>query len=296
MNIASDVTALIGRTPLVRLNRLTAGLPRGTQVLAKLESFNPFSSVKDRIGLAMIEDAERVGGSSRERLCHHRADERQYRRRPRRQWPRPRATGSSSRCPRPSRSSVASSLRAYGAELVLTEGPKGMKGAIAKAEELAAAELPGSFIPMQFRQSGQSRDPSQDHRRGDLARHRGQGRHRRRRRRHRRDDHRRRRGAQEEKAGPQGRRRRAGRFPRHSRGRLPGPHKIQGIGAGFVPKVYNRAAVDEVIIVKRRGRGSDYPQPREGGGHPRAASPPARRSGRRSRSRSVRRARARRSS
>ena len=61
MKIAIDITELIGRTPLVRLNRVTQGLPQGTQVLAKLESQNPAASVKDRIGLAMIEAAEREG-------------------------------------------------------------------------------------------------------------------------------------------------------------------------------------------------------------------------------------------
>ena len=98
-------------------------------------------------------------------------------------------------------------LKAYGAELILTPGADGMTGAIRKADELAAAD-PRYFIPQQFENPGQSGDPPQDHGRGDLARHRRQGRHRRLRRRHRRHDHRRRRGAQGAQAGRADRRRR----------------------------------------------------------------------------------------
>jgi cysteine synthase A len=149
MNIASDVTALIGRTPLVRLNRLTAGLPKGTQVLAKLESQNPANSVKDRIGLAMIEAAERDGllrkgktviveptsGNTGIALAFVAA-----------------VKGYECILVMPDTFSVERRvvLRAFGAKLVLTEGAKRMQGAIDKANEIAA-ELPDAFIPQQFR-------------------------------------------------------------------------------------------------------------------------------------------------
>ena len=146
MKIAEDITALIGNTPLVRLKRVTRGVP--AQIVAKLESQNPAASVKDRIGLAMIEAAEREGriapgktviveptsGNTGIALAFV-AAVRGY------------------RCVivmpetfSPERRVV---LRALGAKLILTEGAKGMKGAIEKANELLA-KLPNAFMPQQF--------------------------------------------------------------------------------------------------------------------------------------------------
>jgi cysteine synthase A len=149
MRIASDITELIGRTPLVRLNRVTQGLPKGTQILAKLESQNPANSVKDRIGLAMIEAAERDGlikpgrtviveptsGNTGIALAFVAA-----------------VKGYQTIIVMPETFSVERriTLRAFGARLVLTEAAKRMQGAIDKANEIAA-ELPDAFIPQQFR-------------------------------------------------------------------------------------------------------------------------------------------------
>jgi cysteine synthase A len=145
MNIAEDVTALVGRTPLVRINRMAAGLPG--KIVAKLEFFNPANSVKDRIGVAMIDAAEAAGlltkdiavveptsgntGIALAMVCAARG----Y------------------RCiltmPESMSKERRAVLRAYGAELVLTPGPDGMGGAIRKAEEIAASG-PGYFMPQQF--------------------------------------------------------------------------------------------------------------------------------------------------
>jgi cysteine synthase A len=149
MNIANDVTELIGRTPLVRLNRVAAGLPKGTQVLGKLESHNPANSVKDRIGLAMIEAAERDGllrpgktviveptsGNTGIALAFVAA-----------------VKGYECIIVMPETFSVERRivLRAFGAKLVLTEAAKRMQGAIDKANEIAS-QLPDAFIPQQFR-------------------------------------------------------------------------------------------------------------------------------------------------
>jgi cysteine synthase len=149
MSIANDITELIGRTPLVRLNRVTEGLPKGTQVLAKMESQNPANSVKDRIGLAMIEAAERDGllrkgktviveptsGNTGIALAFVAA-----------------VKGYPCILVMPDTFSVERrvTLRAFGAKLVLTEGAKRMQGAIDKANEIAS-ELPDAFIPQQFR-------------------------------------------------------------------------------------------------------------------------------------------------
>lgn len=146
MKIYDNVTELIGKTPLVRLNRIGAGLQ--AEVLLKLELFNPGGSVKDRIGLAMIREAEKTGklkpgsviieptsGNTGIGLASVAA-----------------ARGYRLILTMPETMSVerCKLLAAYGAELALTPGSQGMAGAIRKAEELAA-EIQGSFIPQQFK-------------------------------------------------------------------------------------------------------------------------------------------------
>ena len=146
MKIAADMTALIGNTPLVRLNKVTAGL--GATVVAKCEFFNPLSSVKDRIGLAMIEAAERDGKLKPGMTIVE---------------PTSGNTGiglagvaavKGYRCilTMPESMSVErrALLRALGAEVVLTPAPQGIKGSIAKAEEIAASDPAKHWIPMQF--------------------------------------------------------------------------------------------------------------------------------------------------
>ncbi len=145
MHIASDVTQLIGNTPLVRLNRLAAGID-GT-VLAKLEFFNPAHSVKDRIAAAMIDAAEKAGKISKDTIILE---------------PTSGNTGiglamvcaaRGYKCafvmPETMSRERRLLLKAYGAELILTPGPEGMPGAVKKAEELAASDK-RYFIPQQF--------------------------------------------------------------------------------------------------------------------------------------------------
>jgi cysteine synthase A len=145
MNIADDVTGLVGRTPLVRINRMAAGMPG--KIVAKLEFFNPANSVKDRIGVAMIEAGEKSGalkpgmtvveptsgntGIALAMVC----------------------AAKGYKCiltmPETMSKERRAVLRAYGAEIVLTPGPGGMGAAIAKAEEILASG-DEYFMPQQF--------------------------------------------------------------------------------------------------------------------------------------------------
>jgi cysteine synthase A len=145
MRIANDITELVGHTPLVRIRRVTDGV--GAEVAAKLEFFNPANSVKDRIGVAMIDAAQEAGligpdtvvveptsgntGIALAMVCA--------------------ARGIKIVLTMPETMSLErrALLRGYGAELILTPGPEGMGGAIAKAAELAASD-PKYFMPQQF--------------------------------------------------------------------------------------------------------------------------------------------------
>jgi len=247
--IYDDITKTVGGTPLVRINRLNGN--NSVTVLVKLESFNPLSSVKDRIGVAMIEAAEQAGrigpdtvvieptsGNTGIALAFVCA-----------------AKGYKLILTMPETMSMERRqlLAILGAEVVLTEGPKGMKGAVEKAEELAKV-TPHSFVPQQFQNTANP----EIHRRTT---------------------------AEEIWADTDGRldyfvagigtggtitgvgevlkkRNPALRIiavePADSpvlSGGKPGPHKIQGIGAGFVPDVLNRDVIDEIITVRHEDAG-----------------------------------------
>ena len=167
--IYTSADQLIGHTPLLELTHIEAAEGLQAKILAKLEYFNPAGSVKDRIAKAMIDDAEAKGvlkpgsviieptsGNTGIGLASVAA-----------------ARGYRIIIVMPETMSVERRqlMKAYGAELVLTDGAKGMKGAIAKADELAK-EIPNAFVPGQFVNPGQPRRPQGNHRPRDLGGHR----------------------------------------------------------------------------------------------------------------------------
>ena len=245
MNIYKSIDALTGKTPLLELCNIEKELSLNAKILAKLEYFNPAGSVKDRVAKSMIDDAERAGklkpgatiieptsGNTGIGLCMIAA-----------------ARGYRIIIVMPDSMSKERQLlmKAYGAELVLTEGSKGMKGAISKAEELSES-IPGSYIPGQFV------NPSNPK-------------------------------AHFVTTGPEifedtngsvdifvagvgtgGTITGAGKYLKSKNGKIKivavepedspvlsggsaGPHKLQGIGAGFIPDVLDKNIIDEIIPV-----------------------------------------------
>ncbi|AFV12283.1 cysteine synthase A [Thermacetogenium phaeum DSM 12270] len=243
MRVYDNLTELIGGTPLLRLKPLAKGT--GAEILGKLEYFNPAGSVKDRIGFAMIKDAEDKGLINKDTVIIE---------------PTSGNTGialafvCAARGYRliltmPETMSIErrNLLKAYGAELVLTPGSEGMRGAVSKAEELAA-EIPNSFIPQQFKNPANpavhrattAREIWDDTEGkvdivvggvgtgGTII------------------------GIAEELKPRKDTLKIIAVEPSDSpvlSGGRPGPHKIQGIGAGFVPEVLNLSLVDEIIPV-----------------------------------------------
>ena len=249
--IYNDITETIGNTPLVRLNRTAAAHGAQAEILLKLEFFNPLSSVKDRIGFSMIDEALRSGKITQDTVLIE---------------PTSGNTGIALAfvaaakglkliltMPETMTIERRKLLKVLGARLVLTEGTKGMKGAIAKAEELAA-KIPGAVILQQFANP----DNPEIHRKttaeeiwrdtdgkvdflvagvgtggtitgiGEVLKARNPAV---------------KIVAVEPDASPV------------LSGGAPGPHKLQGIGAGFVPAVLNTKLYDEVIRVKEADSG-----------------------------------------
>lgn len=245
MRIYERIIDTIGNTPLVELRNIENKYDLKARILAKVESFNPGGSVKDRIAKAMIEEAEKQGLINKDTVLIE---------------PTSGNTGiglamvAASKGLRliiamPETMSIErrNLMKAYGAELVLTEGAKGMKGAIAKAEELAK-EIPNSFIPSQFTNMA---NPNAHYRTtgkeifedsegnvdifvagvgtgGTIS---GVGKY-----------------LKEQKPNIKVVAVEPESSPVLSKG-TPGPHKIQGIGAGFVPETLNTSIYDEIITI-----------------------------------------------
>jgi cysteine synthase A len=247
--ILADITKTVGKTPLIRINRITKGLR--AEIIVKIESFNPLSSVKDRIGVAMIEAAEKAGLLSKDPVIIE---------------PTSGNTGIALAfvcaakgyhliLTMPDTMSLERRqlLSILGAELFLTEGTKGMKGAIEKAEELAAAHK-NSFMPQQFKNPANSEihrlttaeeiwedtDGKVDYFIAGVGT-----------------------GGTITGTGEILKKRKPSVKiiavePEDSpvlSGGKPGPHKIQGIGAGFVPDVLNKNVIDEIIRVTHEDAG-----------------------------------------
>ena len=229
--IYDNVSELVGRTPIVRLNRLTEGL--GAQVVAKLEFYNPANSVKDRIGVAIIDAAEQSGelkpggtiveatsGNTGIALAMIGA-----------------ARGYKVILTMPETMSTERRvmLRAFGAEIVLTPGAEGMAGAVARAKQIIA-ESDNAVCRQSVRQPRQPGDPREHHRRGGLGRHRRESRHLRRRHRHRRHYYR----GRAQPQGPQARRDRSSasspRTPRCSTAETPDPTRFRASAPTSSPR------------------------------------------------------------
>ena len=245
MNVYNKIIDTIGNTPLVELTNIEKKYNLKARIIAKVESFNPGGSVKDRIAKAMIEKAEKEGLINKDTVLVE---------------PTSGNTGiglsmvAASKGLRiiltmPETMSIErrNLLKAYGAELVLTEGAKGMKGAIAKAEELAK-EIPNSFIPSQFTNMA---NPNIHYLTtgpeifedlegnidffvagvgtgGTLS---GTGKY-----------------LKEQKPSIKAIAVEPETSPVLSKG-TPGPHKIQGIGAGFIPQTLDTSIYDEIITI-----------------------------------------------
>ena len=245
MKVYDGILQTVGKTPLVKLNNLKAKFEYGANVIAKVEFFNPAGSVKDRIAKAMIEEAEKQGLINKDTVLVE---------------PTSGNTGiglsmvAASKGLRiiltmPETMSIErrNLLKAYGAELVLTEGANGMKGAIEKAEQLAK-EIPNAFIPSQFtnpanpnihylttgREIFEDLDGNVDifvagvGTGGTIS---GTGKY-----------------LKEKKPSVKVVAVEPETSPVLSEGHA-GPHKIQGIGAGFVPKTLDTSIYDEIIKV-----------------------------------------------
>jgi len=248
-NIFSDITKTVGKTPLVRLNRM--GKELDAEILVKIESFNPLSSVKDRIGVAMIEAAQKTGILKKDTVIIE---------------PTSGNTGIALAfvcaakgyrliltMPETMSMERRHLLSILGAELVLTEGIRGMKGAIDKAEELAKTHK-NSFVPQQFKNPAnpeihrkttaeeiwQDTDGKVDYVIAGIGT-----------------------GGTITGIGEVLKKRNPSvkmiavepiDSPVLSGGK-PGPHKIQGIGAGFIPDVLNREIIDEIIGVAHENAG-----------------------------------------
>ncbi len=243
--IYDNITATVGNTPLVRLNRITRGA--GATVIAKIESFNPMGSVKDRIGVAMLDEAEKRGlihkdmtileatsGNTGIALAFVSA-----------------ARGYKFTLVMPESMSIERRklAKAFGAEIVLTPGAEGMKGALARAEKMAAENPDFFFIPSQFdnpanpeihrKTTAEEIWRDTDGKVDIVVAGVGTG------------------GTitgiaeaiKEKKPSFRAIAVEPDASPVLSGG-SPGPHRIQGIGAGFVPTVFRRDLVDEIIRVR----------------------------------------------